>query len=728
MCLYATQLVFSADSPRPVCSFAAKAATSKQAGAAAVVILNTVQGMYAAAMGLNESSMASLNFSSGYVTACDSDCSRGSRLLQASDTNRQSMLAGFPEHCPCGHCILATQADIGQPQRRICCTADDYLLMRGNASMPSSALVPAAFAPLSASRQIETAARQQQNAKFSWRSVYIVDPTSVFMWLLGIAVTAWSTWVSAREHRAAVTKHLALGTPSRASSIAMSSSARPEAQGLASPESTSARDATHSATAGDIDQTTQSRDSASVHHHDSVNAQKGASSSSIPADGASAAGSPGYAGQCSTGLVVGAFTISSILLLALFFMLRAGVPIVWLLIPLFAVGATSAQVRLVWLPLLAKLKHPLLNKHAGSVHRRLQAVTVRLVCAVLMGGIVVAVWLATRHTPAVFFFQNVLGALVCANLMMRLQLLEFRAIAALLMAFFVYDVFFVFLTPFLFGGSSVMVAVATAGQPEPVANPACYCRLNPTAAECGDGERMPILLTLPRVGWGGGEALLGLGDIVLPGLLISLAVRYDTEGFHGLWRGKYWLSCMVAYALGLAAANAAVVGTGQGQPALLYIVPCILLAFLVRAWQLGEVPLVWYGPIGTVPDAETVLLIAGDRHAPPPGAHASHAAAGPGACRPHAKSVQHDTLNPMVGGETGSPLHAASAIATTAYAASRVTREHEQVELASMDPVHGGKTTRGRRQQRPGSGPAGLGASTSAVTEDRHAEQVRLLP
>ncbi len=48
----------------------------------------------------------------------------------------------------------------------------------------------------------------------------------------------------------------------------------------------------------------------------------------------------------------------------------------------------------------------------------------------------------------------------------------------LLVMFFFYDIFMVFLSPWLFQ-SSVMMDVATAGMPVAVDNQACYCRLNP---------------------------------------------------------------------------------------------------------------------------------------------------------------------------------------------------------------------------------------------------------
>lgn len=47
-------------------------------------------------------------------------------------------------------------------------------------------------------------------------------------------------------------------------------------------------------------------------------------------------------------------------------------------------------------------------------------------------------------------------------------------------------------------------------------------------------ESLPMLLELPRLGdYRGGYAMLGLGDIVIPGLLLSFAHRYDVSvGCH----------------------------------------------------------------------------------------------------------------------------------------------------------------------------------------------------
>lgn len=47
---------------------------------------------------------------------------------------------------------------------------------------------------------------------------------------------------------------------------------------------------------------------------------------------------------------------------------------------------------------------------------------------------------------------------------------------------------------------------------------------------CAQVESLPMLLEIPRVwDYTGGYAMLGLGDIVIPGLLLSFAHRYDVS-------------------------------------------------------------------------------------------------------------------------------------------------------------------------------------------------------
>jgi signal peptide peptidase-like protein 2B len=123
-----------------------------------------------------------------------------------------------------------------------------------------------------------------------------------------------------------------------------------------------------------------------------------------------------------------------------------------------------------------------------------------------------------------------------------------------------------------------------------------------------------------------------LGDIVLPGLLLSFAARYDAAkrfigsssrdgstsplNCAGQKRG-YFPATVVAYAIGLAMANYAVYAMKMGQPALLYLVPCCLGTMTYLGWRRGELSELWntpkvlascdeilYGPVGDDGEAE----------------------------------------------------------------------------------------------------------------------------
>jgi minor histocompatibility antigen H13 len=67
----------------------------------------------------------------------------------------------------------------------------------------------------------------------------------------------------------------------------------------------------------------------------------------------------------------------------------------------------------------------------------------------------------------------------------------------------------------------------------------------------------PIKLVWPRVG-----TMLGLGDVVVPGLFVAVGLREGRRNMYGLLGG---------YVVGLIAAMVAVNVTGRAQPALLYV-------------------------------------------------------------------------------------------------------------------------------------------------------------
>ncbi len=73
-----------------------------------------------------------------------------------------------------------------------------------------------------------------------------------------------------------------------------------------------------------------------------------------------------------------------------------------------------------------------------------------------------------------------------------------------------------------------------------------------------------------------GSMMLGLGDIVVPGTFISLALRYDHYRYtkaapDGTFTKPYFIASLVAYVAGLAITMAIMHVFHSAQPALLYL-------------------------------------------------------------------------------------------------------------------------------------------------------------
>lgn len=139
----------------------------------------------------------------------------------------------------------------------------------------------------------------------------------------------------------------------------------------------------------------------------------------------------------------------------------------------------------------------------------------------------------------------------------------------LLSGLFIYDIFWVFCTP-------VMVNVAK-------------------------NFEAPIKLLFPReafrtmTGTKPNFAMLGLGDIVIPGMFVALMLRYDVEKHH---QTRYFQSVFWGYVGGLGTTIFVMNYFKAAQPALLYIVPAILLTVAAHAALRGELKQVGWGAGG----------------------------------------------------------------------------------------------------------------------------------
>ncbi|CAB4054371.1 SPPL2B [Lepeophtheirus salmonis] len=194
-------------------------------------------------------------------------------------------------------------------------------------------------------------------------------------------------------------------------------------------------------------------------------------------------------------------------------------------------------------------------------------------------------WFIYRKEPWIWIIQDFLGILICLLLMRDVRLPSLKICTLLLSLLLFYDIFFVFITPyFTKDGESVMVDVALGGD---------------------SGETFPIVLIVPRMLslkkiCYSNVMMLGLGDIALPGLLVSYCYSFDV---HMEKPCKiYWICANIGYIIGLIITDVSLLLSGAAQPALLYLVPCTLVPTFLVALCRGEFKTIWNG--GPFPSLE----------------------------------------------------------------------------------------------------------------------------
>ncbi|CAE6386659.1 unnamed protein product [Rhizoctonia solani] len=147
----------------------------------------------------------------------------------------------------------------------------------------------------------------------------------------------------------------------------------------------------------------------------------------------------------------------------------------------------------------------------------------------------------------------------------------------LLSGLFLYDIWWVF-------GTKVMVTVATS--------------LTIPIKLLWPRSILTHLSVLPRPENWKSTMLLGLGDVVIPGLLVALAHRLDMHlRRKGMLKPSdeqtYFRATMIGYAVGLSMAFAAMHVFRAAQPALLYLSPTCCLSFIFTALKRKEWSYVW---------------------------------------------------------------------------------------------------------------------------------------
>ncbi|CAL1707111.1 unnamed protein product [Somion occarium] len=175
----------------------------------------------------------------------------------------------------------------------------------------------------------------------------------------------------------------------------------------------------------------------------------------------------------------------------------------------------------------------------------------------------------TNITRRSALLTDILALSFSHNALSLLKLDSFKTGCILLSGLFVYDIWWVF-------GTEVMVKVAT--------NLDVPIKLLWTKSLTFNTER--------------GFTMLGLGDVVIPGLFVSLALRYDhhrssQKSTDGKFDKPYFFAALLGYTVGLGTTMFVMHTFKAAQPALLYLSPACILSFLLTAVARGELQDAW---------------------------------------------------------------------------------------------------------------------------------------
>jgi minor histocompatibility antigen H13 len=190
--------------------------------------------------------------------------------------------------------------------------------------------------------------------------------------------------------------------------------------------------------------------------------------------------------------------------------------------------------------------------------------------AFLLSCTIAAWYLKTKHWCA----NNVFGVCFSMSAIEQISLGSYKVGALLLVGLFFYDIFWVF-------GTDVMVTVAKSFD-API--------------------KLLFLREFATSDTAAQFSMLGLGDIVMPGVFLSLLLRFDFRRSRPDFRPctdvqirgsapfvkTYFNVTIVAYTLGLVTTVLVMYKWGAAQPALLYLVPACLGASLLTALLRGE--------------------------------------------------------------------------------------------------------------------------------------------
>lgn len=122
--------------------------------------------------------------------------------------------------------------------------------------------------------------------------------------------------------------------------------------------------------------------------------------------------------------------------------------------------------------------------------------------------------------------MDAMGMGLCVAFIAFVRLPSLKVSTLLLSGLLLYDVFWVFFSQYVFN-ANVMVKVATRPADNPVGAMARKLHLGGHMVRNAPRLSLPGKLVFPSTQNSGHFSMLGLGDVVMPGLLLCFVMRYD---------------------------------------------------------------------------------------------------------------------------------------------------------------------------------------------------------
>lgn len=245
---------------------------------------------------------------------------------------------------------------------------------------------------------------------------------------------------------------------------------------------------------------------------------------------------------------------------------------------------------------------------------------------IIVSVVVVAIWVFTGN----YILHDILSSALCIAFISLVRFPSLKLASLCMSLLFLYDIYWVFFSEYFFN-SNVMVSVATKNTLNPIYMIGQYFHITFLESASKTIE-LPLKLLVPSFtssfsSNGYNYSVLGLGDITVPGLLVSLACEMDVINYNmnivmsqsyfesendygdvekSILPSKFkfckkqnqflFVSSLIGYIFGLICAFVASRLSNHAQPALLYLVPSVLSFISLRALYEGRFLELWNGP------------------------------------------------------------------------------------------------------------------------------------